>query len=203
VRVRWDVRSRVGLTSWSWKDSLDEGGGALSAYGVHALDYVEWLSDPATDVSATFTFPATERDGRPVTSDDACTLELALASGARATIDVSLVADEHVHRVEVRGERGGLVLENLDPSDPVGAFSLSVDGELVSPPGRAHVATESDPRVEPFAVLAASLATAVRSGGSVTPSFEDGLRAQRLIAAAHRASAEGRAVTVLPPKSNG
>ena len=203
VSVRWHVRSRLGLTSWSWKDSLDEGGGALAAYGTHALDYVEWLAGPATDVSATFALPATKRDGRAVTSDDACALQLALASGARASLDVSLVGDEHVHRVDVRGSRGALVLENLDPHDPVGAFTLAVDGELLASPGPAHGVTASDPRVEPFAVLAASLAAAVRSGGSVTPSFEDGLRAQRLIAAAHLSSAEGRAVTVLPPKSNG
>jgi predicted dehydrogenase len=195
--VRWHVRSRLGAPAWSWKDSLADGGGALATYGVHALDYSEWLVGRAVRLAASFELQTAERDGLPVTSDDACSLTLTLASGARATIDISLVAERRVHRVEVRGERGSIVLENVDPRDPVGAFTIARDDAPLPLLAQPHATvTDSDPRVEPFAVCAASLAAAVRGGGSVSPSFEDGLRAQRLVAAAHRSAAEGSEIAV-------
>src|SRR5262249_8799901 len=94
LSVRWHVRSRLGVQAWSWKDSLTEGGGALATYGVHALDYCEWLIGRAAGVTASFDVQAAERSGRQVTSDDSCALELTFASGARASIDVSLVAEK-------------------------------------------------------------------------------------------------------------
>jgi predicted dehydrogenase len=190
VDVRWHVRARLDAATWSWKDSAELGGGALAVYGVHALDYVEWLAGPITDLSATLDIPRAERDGRPVTSDDACAIELTLESGARGAVDVSLVAVEHMHRVELRGARETLVLENRDPRDPVGAFTLAADGVAVAlPETPRRVPASADPRVEPFAVLADDLAAAVREGAAITPSFADGLRAQRLLTAARRSAA--------------
>jgi predicted dehydrogenase len=193
VRVRWHVPSRLEAAAWSWKDSFGEGG-ALASYGVHVLDYVEWLAGPAAELAASFTVPDLERDGRRVTSDDACGIAITLASGAQAAIDVSLVGTERIHRVELVGESGTLMLENRDARDPVGTFSLTLDGEKIVEPSPSPM--DDDPRVEPFTVLAASLAAAVRSGEPMSPSFDDGLRAQQLIEIAHAAAASRSALPV-------
>ena len=169
IDVRWESPSRTRAHAPSWKDDAELGGGALAGYGVHALDYALWLLGPASVRAAAF-----ERD------DDACSVELAFASGAEGRIHVSLVAPSAHHRVELRGAHT-LVLENCDPVDPVTPFTLTLDGEPVDVPRASP--PDGDPRIAPYAVHAAALL----AGGEV-PTFADGLAAQRLLHAAREAA---------------
>ena len=182
IDVRWDATMRRGRAhSPGWKDSAAAGGGALAGYGVHALDYVGWLAGAASVESASF-----EPD---VESDDACLVRLRLARGAEVRLAVSLVAEAPLHRVDIVGTEGTLVLESRSATDPVGAFALTLDGEPVeTPPPSFAAPSGADPRIAPFASHAAALVRALRSGSPASPSFEDGLRAQRLVAAARRAT---------------
>jgi predicted dehydrogenase len=198
-RVDWHMRARDESDwAWTWKDSCAEGGGALASYGVHALDYVEWLLGPASSIAATVRSPdasRTDRHGtlRPVTADPGFTASLELASGAAGEIEVALDSHTTVHRVEIAGARGRLVLENVDPSDPVRPFTLLLDGrhvELERPEWRAPSAL--DARVQPFATLAAELLLALRDDRPATPSPLDGARALALVEAVLRASGTGR-----------
>src|SRR2546426_11499220 len=50
--VLWTVGSRLRPGPASWKDDPKQGGGALAAYGVHALDYAVWIHGPAQVESA-------------------------------------------------------------------------------------------------------------------------------------------------------
>jgi predicted dehydrogenase len=159
VRVRWTAASRLRPGPAGWKDDPLQGG-ALSAYGVHALDYARWLLGEAEVEQATVA-----RD------EDAFTAVLAHEGGGRTRLTVSLVAEERVHRLEA----GDLVLENRHPTDPVGAFTLTDGGRAVDVPG-LRPPPGADPRVAPFAALANALLE-----DRERPTFTDGLQAQRLI----------------------
>jgi predicted dehydrogenase len=167
LEVRWTTGSRLRTAPRSWRDDPAQGG-ALSAYGVHALDYLRWLLGEARVEAATIA---------PNESSFTAVLE---HERGRATLIVSLVAEERVHRV-----RGGeLVLENLHPTDPVGAFVLRRGGaEADVPPPALHAPDGADPRVAPFAAHALAL---LEDGER--PTFTDGLQAQRLLEEVRRAA---------------
>jgi predicted dehydrogenase len=215
AHVEWHVPSRLDANAtWSWKDDLEQGGGALASYGVHALDYLEWLLGPVERVFGRLkTFVKSRGDGasaREVTSDDACVAVLEFRGGASATLTVSTAsAGGRLHRLDIRGTEGRLVVQNLDSRDPVRPFDVLVatgNGDLerlVLEPPRYPVAAGVDPRVEPFAVHAAGLIAAVRSATTYTPSFAEGLRAQRLLDALRESAAAGTWVDLVdPPDAN-
>lgn len=166
LRVHWTTGSRLRPGPPGWKDDPLQGG-ALSAYGVHALDYARWFLGEAEVEQATV---------EP--NEDAFTAVLAHEGGRRTRMTVSLVAEKRVHRIEA----GDLVLENLHATDPVGAFALTAGGRAVDvpplqpPPG-------ADPRVAPFAALALALLE-----DRERPTFTDGLQAQRLLDEVRRAA---------------
>lgn len=194
IEVSWHVGTRLGALTPSWKDHAAAGGGALASFAVHALDYVEWLAGPARRVLGRLDTHFAGGD-----SDDACAILLELASGASALISVSTVSvGGRTHRVELRGERGRLTLENLDPRDhvrPFTATAVSATGRVLPalppvPPFRA--AEDADGRVEPFAAHAAEIVAALREGRSCEPSFASAVRAHRLLDAVRASAGSGR-----------
>jgi predicted dehydrogenase len=159
VGVLWTAGSRLRPGPAGWKDDPLQGG-ALSAYGVHALDYARWLLGEAEVEQATV-----------APNEDSFTAVLAHEGGGRARLTVSLVAEERVHRLEA----GDLVLENRHSTDPVGAFTLTDGGRAVDVPG-LQPPPGADPRIAPFAALALALLE-----DRERPTFTDGLHAQRLM----------------------
>ncbi|MDX6423913.1 MAG: hypothetical protein QOI67_1384 [Gaiellaceae bacterium] len=159
LRVLWTTGSRLRPGPPGWKDDPLQGG-ALSAYGVHALDYARWLLGEAKVEQATV-----------APDEDAFDATLVHEGGRRTRVTVSLVAEERVHRLEA----GDLVLENRHATDPVGAFTLTDGGRAVDVPA-LELPAGADPRVAPFAVLALALLE-----DRERPTFTDGLHAQRLM----------------------
>jgi predicted dehydrogenase len=159
LHVLWTTGSRLRRRPLDWRDDPLQGG-ALSAYGVHALDYARWLLGEAQVEQATV-----------APNEDAFSAVLGHEGGRTTRLTVSLVTEERVHRLEA----GDLVLENRHTTDPVGAFTLTEGGRPVDarplrrPP-------EADPRVAPFAALALALLE-----DRERPTFTDGLQAQRLM----------------------
>jgi predicted dehydrogenase len=159
LRVLWNTGSRLRRGMPGWRDDPLQGG-ALSAYGVHALDYARWLLGEA-DVERASVAP----------NEDAFTAVLAHEGGRRSRLTVSLVEEERVHRLEA----GDLVLENRHATDPVGAFTLTDGGRPIDVPALRRP-PGADPRVAPFAALALALLE-----DRERPTFTDGLQAQRLM----------------------
>ena len=157
--VRWTTGSRLRSAPHGWKDDPLQGG-ALSAYGVHTLDYARWLLGEAEVERATV-----------APNEDAFTAELAHERGGRTRLTVSLVAEERVHRLEA----GDLVLENRHATDPVSTFTLTNAGRGLDVPG-LDAPAGADPRVPPFAKLALALLE-----DRERPTFTDGVQAQRLM----------------------
>jgi predicted dehydrogenase len=172
--VLWTVDSRLRPGPPSWKDDPEQGGGALAAYGVHALDYARWILGPAEVESASIEGP-----------EDAVEVVLAHKSGRRSRIRVSLVERQRMHRL-VAGEA---VLENRDPHDPIRSFTLTVGGDSVEvPEPQLRVSRAADGRIEPLAAHARRFLAALEADEPFAPSFHDALEAQRLLQAARDAA---------------
>lgn len=188
VEVAWHLPTRLaGDLSESWKDRAEEGGGALLSLGVHSFDYVEWLAGPVAELSGT----VSSKSDRP--SDDGCYAQMRLVDGASVTISISTVAAEGGgHSVRLIGESGSLTLENTDLADYMRAFTLTTDGRPVPLPQPPV----GDGRLPPFMELARELLAAIHEGRPATPSFREGLRAQRLADAIVQSSRSGRWVRV-------
>lgn len=177
-RIVWHVEARND-SAWplSWKDSEAEGGGALALYGVHVFDYVEWLLGPIAEIQATLQYGGATRvsaDGsvQTVTADQGFTAQLVLEGGASGDIDVSLTAATSQHGIE---------LDDLVVELPIW-------------PGKGA----RDARIEPFAVMAAELVSALREGRPATPSALDGVRALTLVEAARTSARTGLPLAPLP-----
>jgi predicted dehydrogenase len=187
VALSWRVetyafKSRVE----SWKMQSCEGGGVLNQFVSHSLYYLEWLFGPVGRLAARLT--PRERAG-----DARADLWLELKSGCPVT--VSVAADAFLgsgHRLEIYGEEGSLVLENRE-GDYVNGFALSVGTRE----GGAFSTHESVPfphadgRIGAASAIAHRFVDSILSGESVSPNLAEGLRVQRLIAAARCADRTG------------
>lgn len=186
LEIAWHLGSRLTAgPAPSWKDDAEAGGGALLGLGVHSFDYVEWLLTPVESLSGT----AATLLGRG-SSDDACSALMRLVDGTHVTLSISTVAAHgRGHSLQFFGEEGTLVLDNPDVSDYMRGFRLTLNGAEVALPK----APEEDGRIAPFVELARELVEAIRDGRPASPSFREGLRAQRL-AEASRAGGGWRTV---------
>mgnify|MGYP000844255975 FL=1 len=207
---------------FSWRlDRSRSGGGAVMDLGVHAIDLVRLLLGEFRSVSClqrTFIGrrPRGEGEGEATVDVDDVTLAQAeLANGAVGTLEFSRLATgaEDELRLELYGERGGLRFNLMEPDwlfaydargsdQPLGGErgwrQIPVLGrypEKGALPGakctqgwtRFHVAGAYD------------FLTNVARGGLSTysPSFRDGLEAQRVVEALQRsAEADGRYVSL-------
>ncbi|QSW99561.1 Gfo/Idh/MocA family protein [Haloterrigena alkaliphila] len=205
---------------WSWR--LDEelaGSGVLGDLGAHTVDLLRFLvgdDDLAGDIERVSghlqTFvderPVDEDDGetRPVTVDDAYSAQLAFANGAMGTLEASRFATGHKndHTIEIHGSEGSLrfslerlnELEVLRRDENRGYETILVtdaDDPYVDhwwPPG--HVLGWEHTFVhENYEFL-----SAIDSGSEFEPSFEDGLEAQRILAAIEDGDERGEWVTL-------
>lgn len=186
LEIAWHLGSRLAAgPAPSWKDDAEAGGGALLALGVHSFDYVEWLLSPVESLCGTA--PTLLERG---SSDDACAALMRLVDGTHVTLSISTVAAHgRGHSLQFFGQEGTLVLDNPDVSDYMRGFRLTLDGAEVALPD----APEEDGRIAPFVELARELVEAIRAGRPASPSFREGLRAQRL-AEASRAGGGWRTV---------
>ncbi|MFF9342884.1 MULTISPECIES: Gfo/Idh/MocA family protein [unclassified Streptomyces] len=152
----------------------------------------------------------------PVTVDDAAVFTGRLASGALAAFEVSRMASgrKNALRLEINGERGSLAfdLERLNE------LSFHDHGEPAAIAGfRRILVTEADhPYLEAwwppghtlgyehtFTHQARDLVAAIAAGTDPSPSFADGLRVQRVLAAVEESAQKNAVYTPvqeLPPE---
>lgn len=195
------------------------GSGALGDLGAHLVDLAEYLAgEPLTGVSALTETFVPERplagsvERGPVTVDDAAVFTGRLASGALATFEVSRVAAgrKNALELELNGHRGSLrfALERLNE------LSFHDHTEHASRAGfRRVLVTEPEhpyldgwwPPGHPlgyehtFVHQARDLVRAIADGTEVSPSFADGLRVQRVLAAVQDSAAANSVHTPVPP----
>ncbi|WP_326687049.1 MULTISPECIES: Gfo/Idh/MocA family oxidoreductase [unclassified Streptomyces] len=200
----WLVDPAFPLT-WRLRKEL-AGSGALGDLGAHAIDLAQHLAGShLAGVSAqteTFVRERPLREGAPdgekgpVTVDDAAVFTGRLDSGALASFEVTRVAAgrKNALRVELNGTLGSLFfdLERLNELE----FHDETQAAAESGFRRILVTEQDHPYLEAwwppghglgyehtFTHQARDLVHAIAAGTQPTPSFEDGLQVQRVLAA--------------------
>ncbi|SFC44682.1 Predicted dehydrogenase [Halobiforma haloterrestris] len=205
---------------WSWR--LDEelaGSGVLGDLGAHTVDLVRFLvgdDDLAGDIERlsghlqTFVDERPVEGGdetRPVTVDDAYSAQLEFENGAVGTLEASRYATGHKndHTIEIHGSEGSLrfSLERLNELEVHREGDRGYETILVTdeddpyvdhwwPPG--HVLGWEHTFVhENYEFLSA---VAAGDADAFEPSFEDGLAAQRILAAIQEGDERGEWVSL-------
>ncbi|VXC22598.1 Predicted dehydrogenase [Arthrobacter sp. 9V] len=183
------------------------GSGALGDIASHAIDQILYLLDDAvTEVSGRLRTFVDQRPGaegpEDVTVDDAAWVNLSLASGAIASVEASRVAtgQKNSLRLEIYGSLGSLTfdLENLnelnfmDTTVPVReqGFRRILVNEPEHPylgawwPQGHIIGWEHT-----FTHQIRDFLTAIAAGESPSPSFEEGLNVQHILAAVEESAA--------------
>lgn len=187
------------------------GSGALGDIASHAVDQIQYLlGDTVTDVSGrvhTFTTQRPGPDGpEQVTVDDAAWATLSLAGGAVASVDVSRVAlgQKNALRVEVYGTDGSITFNLENPNELYfldGTEPIEVQGFrriLVTEPEHPYIsAWWPQGHVigweHGFTHQIRDFLCDIAEGTEPSPSFEEGLGVQRVLAAIEASSAAGGA----------
>ncbi|MGA7203141.1 MAG: Gfo/Idh/MocA family oxidoreductase [Specibacter sp.] len=194
------------------------GSGALGDIASHAIDQVQHLlGDTVTDVSGKLHTFVTERPGpegpEPVTVDDAAWATLTLAGGAVASVDVSRVAlgQKNALRVEVYGTTGSITFNLESPNELYylnGTEPVEVQGFrriLVTEPEHPYISGWWPQGhvigwEHSFTHQIRDFLLNIETGTDPSPSFEEGLGVQRVLAAIETSSAAGGAtVSVVEP----
>ncbi len=205
---------------WAWRMDADlAGSGALGDLGAHTIDLLNFLvGDRVGDVETVSghlkTFvderPVLDDDGtvaeyRDVTVDDAYTAGVEYESGATGSVEASRVARGHKndHTVEVHGTAGSLrfSLERLNELELLRAGNRGYETVLVT--------DESDPYVDrwwpPGHVLGwehtfvhenYEFLSAIESGETFSPSFDEAYEVQRVLDAVERSDERGERVSI-------
>jgi predicted dehydrogenase len=197
------------------------GSGALGDLGAHIVDLVQFLTgDLITGVSAaTATFvdsrplPSGSGSG-PVTVDDAALFLARLGGGALASFEATRFATGRKNQlqVELNGDRGSLVF-NLERTNELWFYSRDDDSAtggfrriLVTEPDHPYLSAWWPPGHvlgwdATFVHEVRDLVTAIAEGGELTPSFQDGLRVQRVLSAVEESAAHDSGWIAVPERS--
>ena len=197
--VQWHIQTYSNRQRLQgWKTQLEMGGGTLFNFASHSLYYLEWLVGPLCSMQ-TRLFRAKD-DAR--SGDTFVTMALEFVSGASASLSVN--ADAHLgcgHRIELFGSKGTLVLNN-PKTDHVHGFELLIGGIARHQLECIEISDSwpcgTDGRIDTCACLVSRLLDWMQKGVPGEPSLEQGLRGQRLLAAAVKSAKEGILVDVAP-----
>lgn len=194
IAVNWYVEtyaSRMRLNSW--KNDPAAGGGTLNSFVSHVFHYIEWFAGKIEALSVHLC----HAPGDSSTSDTLIVAVLLLESGVPVAVSVSSNAFlGNGHRVAFYGSDGTLILEN-NTADYANGFQLHCGIRLTGRLERVEVdaadagQADEDGRVPLVTRLATRFVHWIHQGVPAKPDFADGLRVQRLIAAAQRSQELG------------
>lgn len=206
AELKWIVGTWADVKRpWRWQCDREQGGGVLTALGVHLFNIAETFLGTLDTVNATTGVTIAERnddDGqkKSVTSEDHATIDLKGRYGIPVRILLSNIDPKGAGlSIMVRGEKGVLLLESVSPE--YGSRLQVREGATMD---TAKVVYEDpapvsgiDARIPPFQSLAQRLITAIKDDDrTFAPSFQDGVRAQMFLEGV-RASNASRAIVSL------
>ena len=187
-------RSKPDDVGWDWWSDREAGGGLLGALGSHATDSLGmWMGQPRRIFCDLTTF-VKEREGKPVTSDDAYVMIAEFESEARAIVHMSAVAGVEESQIGIYGSDGQLVLPGYRCDQISGGKRSYRKVRDLEIPARYQLPKEPGHFLRsPFRILTNSLVNAIdRNLPSPSPNFEDGLASQLVLDAARLSSDEKR-----------
>ncbi|RKR18820.1 Gfo/Idh/MocA family protein [Arthrobacter oryzae] len=193
------------------------GSGALGDIASHAIDQVLFLlGDQVTEVSGRLHTFTPQRPGaaglEDVTVDDAAWATLTLASGAIASVEVSRVAtgQKNSLKLEIYGDKGALLFD-LEDLNELGFLDTTLPVReqgfrriLVNEPEHPYMAAWWPQGhvigwEHSFTHEIRDFLVAVGNGTQPSPSFEDGLTVQRILAAVEESAAAKSSLIQLTP----
>jgi len=203
------------------------GSGALGDLGAHIIDLAQYLTgEPVTAVSGSLTtfvgqrpVPGSEPDelqAGAVTVDDAAVFTARLGAGATlGSFEVSRFAAgrKNALRIELNGSLGSVAfdlerLNELEFHDHAGdSLTAGFTRILVTEPGHPYLSGWWPPGHVlgwdvTFSHEIADLVTAIAEGTDPQPSFADGLRVQRVLAAVQESAATDSRWITVPSSGN-
>lgn len=195
------------------------GSGALGDIASHAIDQVLFLlGDQVTEVSGRLHTFTPQRPGaaglEDVTVDDAAWATLTLASGAIASVEVSRVAtgQKNSLKLEIYGDKGALLFD-LEDLNELGFLDTTLPVReqgfrriLVNEPEHPYMAAWWPQGhvigwEHSFTHEIRDFLVAVGNGTQPSPSFEDGLTVQRILAAVEESAAAKSSLIQLAPSA--
>ena len=99
--------------AWRMEDKLS--GGVMVEFGIHELDFVQWMAGPLVEVSAV----STSKVINPGKFTEAVTAVGSCASGAKAKIEVSWANPRYLWQRGVEGTKGSLFYNDGEFNDVV------------------------------------------------------------------------------------
>jgi predicted dehydrogenase len=158
---------------------------------------VGWLVSSISTVSARLSAEGKRWVNGSNVSPDTCQCWGELDGGATISLMISNAAPElHIHRWEIIGESGVIIIENKS-KDYMSEFTLTiVDRQGSHLIDTDHVDGKEDGRVYAFAVLASRFISSVKANAQTYPSFTDGFQVQSEIDAAMRSNASQQLATI-------
>ena len=181
--------------SFLWRLSREHGGGTLADIGCHIIDFVEYAAGGISQVSCRMkNFPkgvrGNTRKGYRLDADDSFAATGEFACGAVGVIHCTRWATGHSNALRMRifGDQGAVVVDTDLGWDKV---NVCVDSFHTH-----HAIWNTIETRIPRETMYSRFVRAVRSGKAEAPTFEDGLRNQRCLAAFGTSSREGKAVTL-------
>lgn len=202
--------------SYAWRFDPDEAGsGVLGDLGSHWLDHARWLFGEIAAVTCLLSRHVDRADVRPDGStyeplDDGASILVEFESGAQGVIVVSAVVHEdgdfgQGHYMDVAGSDGTLYAMNdwvstqqvRGARDGEAITDLPIPADIWGDLRRSPVHDTYRDVFRTRDVLARGWLSAIRDGGAVSPSFDDGAAVQRALAACERSAREGRRVELV------
>jgi predicted dehydrogenase len=208
--ARWADESAA--STWRM-DRAAAGHGAMGDMGVHLVDLVRWSFGEFTRVAAlgAVAHPSRTVPGgaRSADAEDYCSVLGELASGGQVTLVASRAArGGNGHGLDAYGASGALSyrVDRASPRWFRGELrAASGDGAMMPvkvPSGLPRSAAEGDPMEvtgkTTIAPLVKRFLGAIRKGEPVSPSFQDGARAQAVLDAVLESESRGGWVPVAP-----
>jgi predicted dehydrogenase len=193
---------------WRLDKSL-AGSGALGDIAAHAVDLAQFITGwRLTSVSGIIETLVPERDGRPVTVDDLALFTGRFDSGVLATVEATRLATgrKNALRIEVSGSDGSVAFD-LENMNTLEYYDATAPQELrgftsipVTEPVHPYIAAWWPPGhtlgyEHGFSNQVKDFVDGITSGIQPTPSFVDGLKVQRVLAAVEASSGSGSAWT--------
>jgi predicted dehydrogenase len=190
ITVHNDSRLNPRTRGYNWWSSSDHGGGVLKALGSHYIDFLLQACGEITEVSAKTATHIPKRLNKltgkmkKVTSDDAFVALFNVGSEALASMKISsTTAYGRGPKIEAYGSEGALVMledqtlvgGKIGENDKLSRITIPKNLKLNLEMKDEHIL------VPPFMRLLDDLQKSVKSGRSLHPNFEDGMKIQKII----------------------
>jgi len=176
---------------YAWRFDARRANGVLADLGSHMIDLAHWLVGDIRRVCAHLSVNVA-RDGTPEPANDAAALLLEFASGLQGVVHVSAVAHTgasgHIQQTRLHGAAGTLEAEPHRSTTLLrGVRQGDVRAQSLATPPALWAGARPDIPYDVFMRGSAGprqFVDAILHDRSITPSFYDGWKAQRVIDAA-------------------